>query len=36
MFGVMDAGTKIAVLVTIAAVVGLAVVAVRWFGAQRR
>lgn len=36
MFGVMDLGTRIAVFVTIAAVVGLAVVAVRWIGAQRR
>ncbi|GHB37341.1 hypothetical protein GCM10010377_30420 [Streptomyces viridiviolaceus] len=36
MFAVMDLGTRIAVFVTIAAVVGSAVVALRWFGAQRR
>ena len=36
MFGAMDLGTKVAVLVTIAAVVALAIVVVRRFGAQKR
>jgi hypothetical protein len=32
----MDLGTRIAALVTIAAGAGLAIVAVRWFRAQKR
>lgn len=36
MFGSMDLGAKIAIAVTITAVLGLVIAAVRWFGAQNR
>jgi hypothetical protein len=35
MFGVMDLGTKIAMIVTITAGLGLAIAAVRWLRANR-
>jgi hypothetical protein len=35
-FGAMDLGAKIAVVVTIIVVVGLAITAIRWFKAQNR
>jgi hypothetical protein len=36
MFGIMDLGTQIAMVVTFVVVVGAAVVSVRRFGARRR
>ncbi len=36
MFGAMPLGAEIATAVTLIAVVGLAIIAIRWFKAQKR